>query len=162
MGKKTRLAEKGSRFASPFEERLKAEFRKYQHEIVAANVETARSFRFMKLLTDWFSEARPTFVEDYLKGLEKYVTMKEKDLVVAGRIDALYGNVIIEFESNLEKKKREAETQLRKYVFSLLGSKEKRDVSFLCIASDGVIFQVYTPWWADSETLPERWEDIDL
>ena len=162
MAKKSKLTEKSSRFTSTLDEKLKVEFKKYRDEIVVANVETARSFRFMKLLSDWFSEARPTFVEEYLKGLEKYVTMKQKDLVVAGRIDALYGNVIIEFESNLEKKKKEAETQLRKYLFSLLDSKEKRDVNFLCIASDGVVFQVYTPWWADSHTSPERWEDIEL
>ena len=162
MAKKSKLTEKSSRFTSTLDEKLKVEFKKYRDEIVVANVETARSFRFMKLLCDWFSEARPTFVEEYLKGLEKYVTMKQKDLVVAGRIDALYGNVIIEFESNLEKKKKEAETQLRKYLFSLLDSREKRDVNFLCIASDGVVFQVYTPWWADSQTSPERWEDIEL
>jgi hypothetical protein len=162
MPRKTKLAERGARFASGFEEKLNADLKRYQDEIVAANVETARSFRFMKLLSDWFSDARPTFVEQYLKGLEKHVTMKEKDLVVAGQIDALYGNVIIEFESNLEKKKKEAETQLRKYFFSLLGSKESGQVSFLCVASDGVIFQVYTPWWADSETFPRSWEDVEL
>jgi hypothetical protein len=55
----------------------------------------------MLLLKEWFSEARPSFIEDYLKGIEKFVKVKGKDFVFAGRVDALYGNVIIEFESNI-------------------------------------------------------------
>ncbi len=163
MAKRSKLTEKASRFTTGFEEKLKADLKKYRDEIIVSNVETARSFRFMQLLRDWFSEARPRFVEEFLKGLEKHVTMKQKDFVIAsGRIDALFGNVIVEFEGNLEKKKKEAEGQLRRYLFGLLGSSDFRDVNFLCIASDGVLFQVYTGWWKGDRPVPDHWEDIEL
>jgi len=163
MPKKSKLIEKPTRFQTAFQSKLLAQFDTYKQEISSQNTETARSFRFMKLLSDWFSEARPSFVEDYLKGLEKQVKIKQKDFVVlSGRIDALYGNVIIEFESNLEKKKKEAEEQLRKYCFGLMESEEYKDMNFLCIASDGNLFHVYTPWRKDNQASPQHWDDIDL
>jgi hypothetical protein len=161
MRKKSKLREKGARFAIPGEAKRKLDLQKYCGEIVRLNVETARGQRFMLLLKEWFSEARPSFIEDYLKGIEKFVKVKGKDFVFAGRVDALYGNVIIEFESNIAKKLKEAKGQLKDYAYALLNSKQA-DVNFLCIATDGVSFYVFVPHWADLSEPPASAEDVDL
>jgi len=161
MPKKSKLTESPARFTSGLDEKLKSDFQKYLQEISAANVETARSFRFSMLLKDWFADARPNFVEDYLKGMERHVRVKQKDIVLAGRIDALYGNAIIEFESNLTKKLKEAKRQLQQYFFSLTVEEATPEANFLCIATDGVLFQVFTPVWLTGE-IPKKLEDIEL
>ena len=90
--------------------------------MLVANLETARSFLFGKLLCNWFEDAKPKFVEEYLQGLEKHVRIKQKDLVLTGRIDALYGNVIVEFESNLTSRLRK---QMRNFLQKELGEIDK-------------------------------------
>lgn len=162
MAKKSKLKEKPARFEIPGEAERKLDFQKYCNEIVELNVETARAQRFMLLLKEWFSSARPSFVEDYLKGLETSVKVKQKDFIFAGKLDALYGNVVIEFEGNLTKKLREARAQLQNYAYALLSSKEKRDINFLCIATDGVLFNVFVPRWENLSELPDSPEEIEL
>jgi SAM-dependent methyltransferase len=162
MPKKSKLKETSSRLTTPYDESLKPAFKRYQKEIGASNVETARALRFSLLLSEWFSQARPKFVEEYLKGLEKYVKVKAKDFIIRGRIDALYGNAIIEFEGDLRKKLTEAKRQLQEYLYCLLADQKEQDVHYLCIASDGILFYVFTPRWKNMEELPKKPEDIEL
>ena len=77
MAKKSKLIEKPTRISTSLEEKLKVDLKKYNEEITVANMETARSLRFSMLLRDWFEDAQPTFIEEYLKGIEKYVKVEK-------------------------------------------------------------------------------------
>jgi hypothetical protein len=162
MRKKSKLTEKPARFTLPSEEKRKDDLKIYQAEITSSNIETARALRFSMLLRDWFASARPAFVEDYLKGVEKYVKIKQKDFIIRGHIDALYGNAVIEFEGDLKKKLNEAKKQLQDYIYCILSDQKERSVNYLCIASDGVQFYVFTPHWKKIEDLPADPEEIEL
>jgi hypothetical protein len=96
MPKKSKLIEKPTRFTAPSDEKRETVFEEYKRSISQLNVETARAQQFL-LIKEWFADARPGFIEEYLGGVEKSVKKKEKDIIIAGRIDALYGNVIVEF-----------------------------------------------------------------
>jgi methylase of polypeptide subunit release factors len=162
MTKKSKLREKPSRFTTPYDETLKPGLEKYLREISGANNETAKALRFSMLLGEWFADVRPTFIEDYLRGVEKYVKVEKKDFILRGHIDALYGNAVIEFEGDLKRKLKEAKEQLQEYVYCLLGNEEERHINYLCIASDGILFSVYTPEWGGPDSLPSSPEDIIL
>ena len=107
--------------------------------------ESARSHRFTALLQELLG-LELGFIEDYLSGVEKFLTTKQKDQILKGRADNLFGNVIIEFESSIPKKLPDAEEQLKRYT-AIAWSNEKPDsrAAYLCIATDGVRFSVYTP-----------------
>jgi hypothetical protein len=59
---------------------------------------------------------QPGFIEDYVAGIEKYVKVKQKDRLLRGHVDNLFGNLVIEFECDLNKTRREAGEQLQRYV----------------------------------------------
>jgi hypothetical protein len=130
--------------------------------------EPARSQRFTLLLNRLFG-LQPGFIEDYVAGIEKYVKVRQKDALLRGRADELFGNVVIEFERDLTErgKQTEAEGQLQKYV-AYLWSQEPpgQRTRYLCLAADGILFTVYTPVLDDpgkALLLPEdvRLEPVD-
>jgi len=121
--------------------------RRYLEGIQGLN-EPARSQRFTLLLRDLFGDVHPRFIEEYLGGVEKPLRAPQTDLVLRGRADALFGNVVVEFERDLTDRRRmeEAQGQLRRYV-ATLWSEESPDARapYLCIATDGVRFSAWTP-----------------
>jgi hypothetical protein len=130
--------------------------------------EQARSQRLTLLLNRLFG-LQPGFIEDYVAGIEKYVKVRQKDALLKGRADELFGNVVIEFERDLTErgKQTEAEGQLQKYV-AYLWSQEPpgQRTRYLCLAADGILFTVYTPVLDDpgkALLLPEdvRLEPVD-
>ncbi|MEM4721915.1 MAG: N-6 DNA methylase, partial [Candidatus Methanomethylicaceae archaeon] len=88
----------------------------------------------------------PDFIEEFTKGVEKYLKVRQKDRILKGRADNLFGNVIIEFEADLTKTQADAEEQLQRYV-AILWSQESvaARTPYLCLAGDGVRFISYTP-----------------
>jgi methylase of polypeptide subunit release factors len=109
--------------------------------------EAARAHRFTPLLGELF-RLQPQFIEEYVAGVETFVKVRQKDTIIRGKADELFGNVIIEFERDLSSpaKEAEAQEQLRKYVACLWAQEPReRRTPYLCIATDGVLFQVYTP-----------------
>ncbi|MEN9978755.1 MAG: N-6 DNA methylase [candidate division WOR-3 bacterium] len=106
---------------------------------------------------------QPGFIEEYLAGIEKYLRVKQRDGILRGEADNLFGNVIIEFESDITKKRPEAESQLRRYV-AIAWSQEKPESRrpYLCIATDGIRFLTYTPAIADSNQQEIVPEDVRL
>jgi type I restriction-modification system DNA methylase subunit len=143
--KPPKLPEKPSRFADLFDVQKSASIQKYVEEVSHLGSESARCQRFLLLLKDIFGEVNTNFVEDYLRGVEKYVKSKGKDIVLKGKVDNLYGNLVIEFERELGKTLPEAEEQLKRYVACLWSEKEERKVNYLCLAADGIDFQVFSP-----------------
>ncbi|MGH7791788.1 MAG: N-6 DNA methylase, partial [Thermodesulfobacteriota bacterium] len=100
---------------------------------------------------------------NYSAGIEKFLKVKQKDRILKGEADNLFGNVIIEFEANIPKKLSEAEDQLRRYV-AILWSLEKPDnrTPFLSVATDGVRFVAYSPERVSPDKQDLSPEDITL
>jgi len=121
----------------------------YIESIKALNSESAKSHRFTVLLNNLFG-IQPDFIEDYVAGIEKYVKVRQKDRILRGRVDNLFGNLVIEFERNLTKTGEEAEDQLKRYIACLWSQEPPRErASYLGITSDGINFAVYSPTVAD-------------
>jgi len=142
----------------------------YLESVKSLSSELAKSHRFLLFLNDLFG-LQPGFIKDYVSGIEKYIKVKQKDRILKGRVDDLFGNLIIEFERDLDKKEIEAKEQLRKYV-ACLWSQElpAQRTPYLCIASDGIGFTVYSPtveYPAKTDIMPDEVrleviEQIDL
>lgn len=161
MPKKSKLTEKPSRIPNISEQDITREFEEYIEQVKTQNTESAKAQRFLILLKDVFGDVNAGFVEDYLHGVEKYISVKQKDIIFRGRIDTLYGNLIIEFEKDLRKSLDEAKEQLKRYTSYLIQSGEK--ASYLCLATDGILFYVYLPRIeTNGEIELEEIEKIDL
>jgi hypothetical protein len=160
--KKSKLSEKPSRTPDLFEAQRASIFKDYVDEVSHLGSESAKTQRFLLLMKDIFGDVNTKFVEDYLSGVEKYVKSKEKDVVLKGRVDNLYGNLVIEFERDLSKTLAEAKEQLQRYIACLWSEEEERKVNYLCLAADGINFQVFSPSTEKPLTEPLLPEDILL
>lgn len=159
--KKTKLAEKPSRIPDISEQSISQKFKEYTEQISIQNTEPAKAQRFLILLKDVFGDFNAGFIEDYLHGVEKYISVKRKDIILRGKIDTLYSNLIIEFEKDLRKTIDEAVEQLKRYTSYLIQSGDK--TNYLCLATDGILFYVYLPKIkGNNEVELEEIEKIDL
>lgn len=164
MAKKSKLLEKGTRMPDIRETSLDQTVREYLAAIQSLSSEAARAQRFTLLLQKLF-ELQPGFIEDYVAGVEKYVKVRQKDVILRGKADELFGNVVIEFERDLTVagKQAEAEGQLRKYVACLWSQEPvSQRTRYLCLATDGVLFTVYTPILDDPNKATVSPEDVRL
>ena len=152
MKKQTKLTEKAARIPDTRQVQWAEVIPQYLHEVEPLNKEQARSHRFAMLLQQLLG-VEPNFVEAYSSGIEQSLKVRQKDRILKGEADNLFGNVIIEFEANIPKKRDEAEEQLRRYV-AILWSQEPSETRtpYLCIATDGIRFIAYSP------TLPKAIE----
>lgn len=134
----------------------------YLSEVKQLNTETARSHRFSMLLQELFG-FELNFIESYCRGIEKYLKVKQKDQILKGETDNLFGNVIIEFERDIFRKRSEAEGQLRHYT-AILWSQEPIDsrTPYLCIATDGVHFVTYAPALIKTKVKDVAPDDVHL
>jgi methylase of polypeptide subunit release factors len=145
MAKKSKLHEKATRMPDVRQARWEQVVPEYLESVKAQQSESAKSHRFFGLMKDLFG-LQPGFIEDYVAGIERYVKVKQKDRILRGRVDNLFGNLVIEFERDLNKTRREAEEQLQRYV-AYLWSQEAptKRAPYLCLAADGIRFVVYSP-----------------
>jgi hypothetical protein len=164
MAKKSKLLEKGTRMPDIRETSLDQTVREYLAAIQSLSSEAARAQRFTLLLQKLFG-LQPGFIEDYVAGVEKYVKVRQKDAILRGKADELFGNVVIEFERDLTAagKQAEAEGQLRKYVACLWSQEPvSQRTRYLCLATDGVLFTVYTPILDEPNKATLSPEDVRL
>ncbi|MBN2396027.1 MAG: N-6 DNA methylase, partial [Candidatus Atribacteria bacterium] len=151
MTKKTKLPEKSVRIPETRESNWETIIPDYLHSVTSQVSESAKSHRFLILLKDLFG-IQPEFIEDYVSGIEKFIKVRQKDRILRGEVDNLFGNLIIEFERDLKKKLGEAEEQLKRYVACLWSQEtvpQRRP--YLCLATDGVNFSIYSPIVIDPE-----------
>ncbi|MFQ5903990.1 MAG: N-6 DNA methylase, partial [Candidatus Binatia bacterium] len=149
MTKRTKLREKAARVPEVREGRWNSAVPAYLRDISTLNTESAKSHRFGALLQELFGE-EPSFIEQYVSGIEKHLRLKEKDRVRRGSVDNLFDNLVIEFERDLRRSQAEAEGQLKKYVAALWSEEaQERRRPYLCIATDGRFFRVYSPSLAE-------------
>ena len=164
MAKKSKLLEKGTRMPDIRETSLDEAVREYLDAVQSPSSEAARVQRFTLLLQKLFG-LQPGFIEDYVAGVEKYVKVRQKDAILRGKADELFGNVVIEFERDLTVagKQAEAEGQLRKYAACLWSQEPvSQRTRYLCLATDGVLFTVYTPILDDPNKETVSPEDVRL
>ena len=81
-------------------------FERYLHDVKRVTSEANKSFFFIQLVQNAF-KANMDYLEKVFPQIEKFVDFKGKVVVSRGRIDSLLGNVLIEFESDVRKKKEE-------------------------------------------------------
>jgi hypothetical protein len=164
MAKKSKLLEKGTRMPDIRETSLDETVREYLAAVQSLSTEAARAQCFTLLLQKLFG-LQPGFIEDYVAGVEKYVKVRQKDAILRGKADELFGNVVIEFERNLTAagKQAEAKGQLRKYVACLWSQEPvSQRTRYLCLATDGVLFTVYTPILDEPNKATLSPEDVRL
>jgi len=156
----TKLSEKPVRISDTRKFKWEAEINTYLTSINNLKSESAKSHRFAILLNTLLG-INPGLIDSYCQGIEKYIVKKGTDRILRGEVDNLYGNVIIEFESNLIKKRSEAEYQLKKYT-AIIWSDEENKNKYICIATDGCRFIIYTPILSDQNKALLEPEDVLL
>lgn len=107
--------------------------------------EYARGVAFAQLLKDLLLDAAPQFLQEYLQGMEHTLAGPKTALYNRGRVDALYGNLVIEFKRSLAKSLEQAKDQLSKYLAILHQNPEDRRRPLMAVATDGVCFAVLAP-----------------
>jgi len=162
VAKKSKLHEKATRMPDIREAKWEQVVSEYLESVQAQQSEPAKSQRFLLLLKDLFG-VQPGFIEDYVAGIEKYVKVKQKDRILRGRVDNLFGNLVIEFERDLSKTRREAEEQLQRYVACLWSQEPPaKRAPYLCMAADGVRFVVYSPTIEERDRTDIQPEEVRL
>ena len=144
---KGRLLEKAARGPQAFQVRYERIISKYVEDVATLNTEAARSHRFSQLLADLFADIEAPIITEYLSGLETSISAQDaaKCRISRGRPDALFGNIVVEFERSFPARLREAKRQLQNYVAILRTNSTYRDTYFIPVASDGLSFRVFAP-----------------
>jgi hypothetical protein len=162
MDKKSKLTEKAARLPELREQNWGKLVPEYLQSVKSQVSEPAKSLRFAFLLKDLFG-IEPGFIEEYISGIEKYIKVKQKDRILRGKVDDLFGNLVVEFERDLNKKQEEAEDQLKKYVACLWSQEpSSQRTPYICLATDGASFAVYSPFIAEALEGDIQSEDVNL
>ncbi len=119
--------------------------------------EAAKAARFVALVQDLFGS---TPITELVEGIEKRVRIQTRDIVKSGRIDALYGNAVIEFENSLRATGKTAEHQLREYAAGVWKEEGKPYRPLVCLATDGEEWRTYLPSLRDSSIAAPCPEDV--
>ena len=131
----------------------------YLSDVRALPNEAAKRTRFASLLSALFPGAERRI--KFAAGVERVVRIDTGEGKKVGRIDAYFGNAVIEFENSLKATGDEAERQLKEYT-SGLWNKEGRDRPLICIASDGLIWRTYRPRLKSDAGRSTRPRDVEL
>lgn len=128
-----------------FNEDIRKRIIGYLEGIPTCRNETARKERFISLISQIFPKHSKE-IFNLTEGADKFLKVQIGSTGKSdwGFVDSLYGNLVIEFEHKLPKMLAIAEEQLKDYV-AKLWSAQKAKQSFLCVASDGVYWVIYTP-----------------
>jgi hypothetical protein len=127
-------------------EKYRQAVQKYYLDIVGTDLkETPRKEKFLALLKDLFPGSVDE-IQKYTDGSETGVKIHvaESGLIKNGRIDAFFGDLVIEFERSMPAKRSEAERQLREYCAGLWSGESSRR-PYICIATDGITWITYYP-----------------
>ena len=100
--------------------------------------ETPRREKFLVLLKKLFPTSYDEIAK-YTDGSEKSVGIKGtgNEIIKIGRIDAYFGDLIIEFKRSMPARRDEAKRQLREYCSGLWDVDTVRR-PYICIATDGI------------------------
>src|SRR6266571_1629326 len=117
----------------------------YLQEVRQANTEAGKAFAFLTFIRQVFADIDADTASRLIPQLERHVAVRSGTLIVKGRIDALLGNLVIEFKVSLDEARlTDAVGQLRKYVTALWAIDGVR-TNYVLMATDGRRFKVYKP-----------------
>lgn len=161
---KSRLREKAARGPQAFSARYEKIISKYVEEVRQQQTEPARSHRFSQLLADLFADIEFPIITDYLAGLERFISAQDatKCRVSRGQPDALFGNLVMEFERRFPEKLKEAKKQLQKYIAILRKDPSTQEIYFTPIATDGISFRVFAPREGELASAAAIGEEVKL
>jgi len=114
----------------------------YILDVKSKHSENAKAFSFSSFIQKVYGI--PT--ED----LDLEVPVKSTVRKLKGRVDAIFGNLIIEFKKDLESEIEDAEYKLSKYLLAYHESQP--NVRYVGIANDGTHFVVYLPVFQNDTT----------
>ncbi|MGO8732945.1 MAG: N-6 DNA methylase [Terriglobia bacterium] len=116
------------------------------------------------MLSDLFGNLDLPLIRDFLGGFETRISAHqgEKCRVLRGRADALYGNLLIEFERGSAGWLKQAKKQLQRYLAILAANGETKDYYFIPIASDGISFIVFAPTEGPTPPVTPETEEIEI
>jgi pyruvate/2-oxoglutarate dehydrogenase complex dihydrolipoamide dehydrogenase (E3) component len=92
-------------------EKLGLALSQFLKDIKTLNNESAKTHRFSALLAELFPGSK--VMTEFSQGVEKVVRVDTAEGEKRRRIDAYYGNAVIEFENSLKVTGKEAERQVR-------------------------------------------------
>jgi hypothetical protein len=117
--------------------------RAFLQDIRSLPNEAAKSHRFIGLISELFPGTSAG--RAMAAGVERIVRIETEDRRKTGRIDAYYGNVVIEFENSLKATEAQARRQLCEYTAGLFAEEGSRPRPLVCVASDGVTWKTFLP-----------------
>lgn len=131
---------------------LEKELPDYIHDVKSKHQENAKASAFSSFMQKVFD------VES--KDLDFEKSIKTEVMQMRGRIDAVFGNIIIEFKKDLSSGLETAKEELIKYFQAYL---EKSETNFLGIANDGIHFKVFYPVIKNNKVIDvEEIDSLDL
>lgn len=122
--------------------------------------ESAKTHRFVALVSQLFPGSEVTTLLTH--GIEKTVRVAIGDELRDRRIDAYYGNAVIEFERSLKKSEAVAREQLREQAAGVWRAEQGTGRPLLCIATDCVVWKVFRPVYQGSSPTKPTPDDIEL
>lgn len=136
-----------------------APFVNYLDVLRRATNETQKRETFVALAASGFSETE--LATHLALGAEHQVRFEKAGLVRRGAVDAFFGNLIIEFETDLTKTGAHARDQLRDYVAGAWREDGHRRRPYLAVATDGNAWEVFAVSAFDPEG-PHSSENVRL
>ena len=130
---------------------------RYLADVRALPNESAKTHRFIALVAELFPGSN--VITEVAGGIEKRVRISDTQ---HGRIDAYYGNVVIEFERDLKATGETALSQLRDYCTGVWREGGDPTRPLLAVASDGITWRVFRPTPLADSTLQVQREGVHL
>jgi hypothetical protein len=133
---------------------------RYLADTQALPNESAKTHRFVALVQELFGA--PAVTTELTGGIEKRVRIDAFGTKKRGRIDAFYGNAVIEFERSLAATGETAAAQLREYCAAVWAKEGRPFRPLVGIATDGVEWRTYYPSIPPTSISVPETKDIQL
>lgn len=121
----------------------------YIERVKEATNEATKADRFRDFIRRVFPKADVGSISGFYPDIDKFVKFAKAGFLVKGRPDSLFGNLIIEFEPELDEAHvKESSEQLQRYtaaIWAIHAGRGQRHERLTCIATDGLEFFVYKP-----------------
>ena len=121
----------------------------YVNRVKDATNEATKADRFRDFIRQVFPEADVGSLQGFYPDIDKFVKFAKAGFLVRGRPDSLFGNLVIEFEPELDDAHmKESYEQLQRYtaaIWAIHAERGQKHERLTCIATDGLEFYVYKP-----------------
>jgi len=121
----------------------------YIDRVKDATNEATKADRFRDFIRRVFPKADVGSLQGFYPDIDKFVKFVKAGFLVRGRPDSLFGNLVIEFEPELDDAHmKESYEQLQRYtaaIWAIHADRGQKHERLTCIATDGIEFFVYKP-----------------